>query len=357
MINTIARSAAGTALATLALGFATAASATTVYTETNAADKNEIQIFESSPDGNLTLATQVSTGGRGTAAGLGNQSAVVMTHNHRWLFAVNAGSNDISSFAVTKGGLTWVDKVDSGGTTPVSLTFRDGLLYVLNAGGTGNIAGFAVLPDGHLAAIAGSKRPLSSSNAGAAQVGFDRDGDLLVVTEKNTNKIDLYTVHDGAAEGPVVLNSNGPEPFGFAFDRQGDLIVSEAARATVTSYDVDEPGKLTVISGSVPTHQKADCWIAIAKNFAYTTNTGSGTVSGYHILRGGELAPLSADGITAITGGGPLDAAVDQDGSTLYVLSPSISKIVTFHIKTDGSLKLVGSVLGVPATATGLAAR
>ena len=66
---------------------------------------------------------------------------------------------------------------------------------------------------------------------------------------------------------------------------------------------------------------------------------------------------LSANGITGITGGGPTDAATDFDGDTLYVLSPSIGQIVTFHVNRDGSLQQLGAALGVAATAAGLVAR
>ena len=48
--------------------------AETVYTETNSASDNAIQIFQAS-DGSLTLKGSVSAGGKGTGAGLGNQGA------------------------------------------------------------------------------------------------------------------------------------------------------------------------------------------------------------------------------------------------------------------------------------------
>jgi 6-phosphogluconolactonase (cycloisomerase 2 family) len=365
MNHTMLRAAARAAFAGLALAFSIASLAATVYAQTNAADTNEVQIYQSTSDGTLALATQVATGGHGTGAGLGNQGALVLSEDQRWLFAVNAGSNDISSFAVADDGLlTLVDRVASGGTKPVSVTTRGGVLYALNAGGTGNIAGFAVEPNGRLAPIAGSSRPLSSNNAGAAQIGFDRGGEALVVTEKNTEKLDLYDVADGLARGPFVHASNGAEPFGFAFDRRGDLIVSEAAGgaangSTVSSYDIDEPRTLAVISGSVPTHQTAACWIVIGGGgrFAYSTNTGSGTITGYRIARGGELAPLNADGVTGVTGGAPTDAAASPDGETIYVLVGSIGQIVAFHINSDGSVTRLGRTPGAPATATGLAAR
>jgi 6-phosphogluconolactonase (cycloisomerase 2 family) len=91
--------------------------------------------------------------------------------------------------------------------------------------------------------------------------------------------------------------------------------------------------------------------------FAYVTNTGSGTTTGYQVARDGKLTRLTAGGITGTTGGGPTDAATDRDGETLYILSPSIGQIVTFHVGQDGSLTLLGAAAGAPAAVAGLAAR
>src|SRR6266699_957627 len=121
-------------------------------------------------DGRLTAAATVATGGLGTGASLGSQGAVALSNDGRWLFAVNAGSNDVSVFSVGAAGLTLASRTSSVGLTPISLTVHGNVLYVLNAGGTGNISGFTVGTSGALAAIAGATRPLSGSNVGPAQV-------------------------------------------------------------------------------------------------------------------------------------------------------------------------------------------
>src|SRR5262249_42788016 len=202
MISDLAVRTAIASFAGATLFAASSAMATTLYTETNSASGNQVQVYETVPDGNPTLTTEVATGGLGNGAGLGSQGALAVSADHRFLFAVNAGSNDVSSFEIRPHGLKWVSKVSSGGTTPISLTVHDDLLYVLNEGGSGNIAGLRIHHNGALSAIAGSSEPLSSSASGPAQVGFDRDGDSLVVTEKNTNKIVIYHVTDGLAGPP-----------------------------------------------------------------------------------------------------------------------------------------------------------
>jgi 6-phosphogluconolactonase len=342
---------------------ASSAMATTLYTETNSASGNQVQVYETPPDGNPALTAEVATGGLGNGAGLGSQGALALSADHQFLFAVNAGTNDVSSFAIGPHGLKLASRTPAGGTTPISLTTHGDLLYVLNAGGAGNIAGFRIHYDGSLSAIDGSSQPLSSPASGPAQIGFDHDGDALVVTEKNTNRIVVYHLAKGRAGDPAVHASHGMTPFGFAFDRRDDLLVSEAfggkANASaLSSYDFDDDA-LTLVSGSVPSEQSAACWVVTARHgrFAYVTNTGSGTVTGFKVARDGELTRLTADGVTGVTGGGPTDAATDRDSDTLYVLSPSIGQIATFHVHPDGNLTRLGAAFGVAGTAAGLVAR
>lgn len=48
----------------------------------------------------------------------------------------NAGSNEISIFAVKREGLQLIDTVDSEGLRPISLTVDRRIIYVLKAGGS-----------------------------------------------------------------------------------------------------------------------------------------------------------------------------------------------------------------------------
>jgi len=151
-----------------------------VFTMNNAVAGNAVLVFQRAADGTLTAAGSVPTGGLGAGTGLGNQGAVVLSENRRWLFVVNAGSNDISVFRIKRGGLNLTDRVGSGGTQPVSVTVRDGLVYVLNAGAPNNISGFTLSHAGKLTALAGSTQPLSAASTGPAQVEFSPDGNVLV---------------------------------------------------------------------------------------------------------------------------------------------------------------------------------
>src|SRR2546426_7863326 len=269
-----------------------------VYAETNATAGNEVLIFDRRSDGSLTAAGSVSTGGLGTGAGLGDQGAVTLSPSGRWLLAVNAGSDSVSAFRVAPGGgLTFANVVPSGGTGPVSVTASStGLVYVVN-GGSDDISGFTLGSQG-LSPIAGSTLPLSGTGVGPAQISFVPGLSTLAVTEKATNLIDTYVVGPGGlASGPFTHASSGATPFGFAAANR-HLIVSEAFGGTagasaVSSYGVRTGGRLTTLSASVPDTQTAACWVVTTRNgFAYTTNTGSNTISSYAISPGGDLPPL-----------------------------------------------------------------
>jgi 6-phosphogluconolactonase (cycloisomerase 2 family) len=329
-----------------------------VYTETNDASGNAVVVFQRAYNGTLTRLGMVSSGGLGTGTELGSQGAVAVSDNNQWVFAVDAGSNQISSFLITPNGLALIGAVDSGGQMPISLTQNGDRLFVLNAGGDGNISGFHIDENGALTAMADSTRPLSGSATNPAQISFTPDGQKLIVTERATNSIDVYTIdYFGAVSGPNVQVSSGPVPYGFAVDRFGHLIVSEAGTNTMSSYAIDTwSGDLSVISGSVATKQMAPCWVTIAGNgrYAYTTDAASNTITGYQIIPNGRLRLLNKNGLTATTGVHPTDMAIGANGRYLYARN-SDGTINAFRVGNDGSLAPLAGVTGLPNGTTGLA--
>lgn len=340
-----------------------------VFVMTNDPSGNAVLAFERSVDGTLTPADSYATGGLGSGAGLGSQGSLVLSRNQRWLLVVNAGSNDISVFKVQQDRLKLAAVSPSGGTLPISLTINRNLVYVLNNGGSGNIAGFTMAADGSLSALPGAKQPLSNGGSGAApgpaQISFSPDGRQLVVTEKASNLIVTYQVGaDGLASPPVAYPSAGTTPFGFSFTQRRQLLVSEAFggaadASAASSYSVSN-GVVQVISPSIPTNQTAACWLVVTQNgkFAYTTNAGSGSISGFHVEADGTLSLLNADGRTGDTGPGsaPLDAALSGDSHYLYVLARGARAIAVFEVAADGSLASLGQV-AIPVGAIGIAAR
>jgi 6-phosphogluconolactonase len=335
-----------------------------VFTSTNGTAGNEVLVFDDTASG-LQLRQRIATQGTGTGGGLGSQGAVTLSGDGRFLFVVNAGSHSVSTFRVGARGLRLMSVVPSGGLAPTSVTEMGGLVFVLNTMGAGGVMGFANLR-GRLLPIANSARGLSASGGTApAQVGFTDDGDTLVVAERATNLLTTYRVMDDASLSPPQANASaGMTPFGFAFDKRGTLLVSEAfggaANASaLSSYRFADAAPQTpvVISASVGTQQSAACWVAITPNgrFAYVTNTGSGTTSLYRIARDGRVALVQS--VAAGTAGtGPIDAYVSENGRKLFVLNGRVQQIAAYRIASDGTLTAVGGASALPVGSVGLAA-
>ena len=345
-----------------------------VYVLTNQ-PKNAVAVFSRTTDGHLTAAGQFSTGGAGDPVAippdppvdpLASQGALVFGPGNQFLFAVNAGSNEISVLSVSRSGLRLVDVVDSGGVRPISLTVYGNLLYVLNEGGTPNITGFTVGGDGTLTPLAGSTRPLiGGTGADPAEVSFNIDGTLLVVTEKLGNRLDSYVVdQNGLPSAPISNASSGMTPFGFSFNNNDSLIVSEAfalmpGQAAASSYSSDPAGVLNVITGSLHNNQTASCWVVIPNNGtrAIVSNTASGTISTYNIDGNGMLTLANAVAANLGPTSAPRDMALSVNGQILFVQTDGGQSVTVLHVENNGTLTPVDTAGGLPFGAQGIAAR
>ena len=338
-----------------------------VYTMTNAADGNEVVVYDRSANGSLRFAGKFATGGAGMPGALGgNQGGVVLSDNGRWLLVVNAGSDEVSVFSVHRHGLRLRDTAPSRGILPISVAIHGNLVYVVNAGDD-SIAGFRLHRNGRLTPLPGSDHSLSGAGTGPAQIGFSPDGRLLLVTEKATNIIDVFRLNRHGYVVDMVQNaSSGETPFAFGFGKRDQLFVSEVFggapdQGAVSSYELRGDGTLKVLDGSVPNTETAPCWLVATRGgrYVFTTNTPVDSVSAYAVDFEGHLELVDADGRTGEPGSGtkPLDVDLSNDGRFLYTLNIGNNKISTLRVRPDGSLKLLWAGPDVPAGANGLAAR
>ncbi len=341
-----------------------------VYTLSNQPTGNSIIVFDRAADGTLTLVGSFPTGGTGFVGGplgkvdpLGSQGSVVLNESNRLLFAVNAGSNSVSEFAVDGDSLILLNTVTSGGTLPISVAVHGRLLYVLNAGGTPNISGFTIdFRTNKLVPLAGSARPLAGGTAAnPAEVSFSLDGSVLMVTEKGDQLIDTYTVNrDGTVSGPISNHSNGPSPFGFEFTHSRIALVAEAGGSSdaLSSYSTEEDGHLNVITGSLLNGQAASCWAIVTSDgrYAYVINAGSSDISSYAVSAEGILTLLDPTAAVTGLGSAPTDAALSSDSHFLYVRDDALGGVHGFRAEADGSLTPVSDTGGIPAGDEGMAA-
>src|SRR5207245_2924109 len=269
----------------------------------NGVEKNEVIAYRRATDGTLREEGRFATGGRGSGGNndpLESQGSLILSQDHSLLFAVNAGSGTVSVFKIHHSTLSLVDKVISGGSEPNAVAQHGNLVYVLNVGGSSNVVGFT-LQDDKLKQIPNSTRFLSTNNSGAGGLEFSPDGRFLVVVERLTNDIDVYTVQRDNTLSPIVVNpSAGPGAFSVSFTPNGAALVSETGPSgvhngsAISSYAIAGNGTLAPISISVPTLGAANCWNVVTPDgkFVYTSNAGTSNISGFAIANTGALSSL-----------------------------------------------------------------
>ncbi len=360
---------------------------------------NEVVAYSRSADGVLQQIGVYETGGLGEnirnsgANPLASQDPLIVSKDNRFLFAVNAGSESISSFVInddftlTPADLNVPTTGDSNAQNPVSLTIYDNILYVVNTGAyfdengdpattlpedrnrsNSSIIGFVVNDDGTLTELENSEVPGIGANAGSIE--FSSNGEFLYVTQRRTN--DIFTIPLDGTQIPVVnddgeaqffgLTSITPQPFGtdiYPADTGDILLVSEgnngvAGLSALSSYRIEESGDLTGISLSsgvegdpLTTGFTFGCWVEFVEtpegDFAYVSNTPDGVITSFAVGDQGGLTRLeSSAGVTGIegddsqNGAGVLDVEITYP--FLYQVVNNDSRIAQFRINSDGSL-------------------
>ena len=342
-----------------------------VYTLGNATAGNSVAAYLRGENGNLTRDNEYATGHAGLGGGLGSQGGIVWDKASQRFYAVNPGDNTISMLAIDSDGvLTTLATVASGGTKPISVAVHGDAVYVLNYGDVtrttvgANISGFRIAGD-TLVAITGSTQPLSATtDVHPTDLVFSPDGKFLVAVERfgGTGKLDTFAVVSGVAQPGNFQTAAGMQPFAADWSPEGFLIVAEVGDGTPTgstasSYSLASTGALTAITSALPTKQGAACWIVTAGGFAYIANAATANITGLTVSTTGVLALHDASGITATTGAGANDLALSPDRGYLYSLSGGDHAIHNFAVSSDGSLTSAPALAGLPATASGLAAR
>ncbi|MFJ7969020.1 lactonase family protein [Streptomyces sp. NPDC096324] len=325
-----------------------------VFVQSDNTTANTVVAYHRAADGTLHRRGVFPTGGRGGVLDgsvvdhLASQGSLAYDRKAGLLYAVNAGSDTLTLFAVHGDRLERLQVLPTGGDFPVSVTFHGNRVWVLNALDGGSIQGF--VRTGHrLTGVDSWHRGLGlDPNATPqfthtpGQISFTPDGSKLVVTTKaGANSIDVFRLNRRGtpAARPVVTSTPGAVPFGFTFDSAGRLQVTEAGPNAVETFVLHRDGTLTSV-GQVLTGEAATCWIVATDHKLYASNAGSGTLSGYRVRSNGTLAAL---GNTA-TDPGTVDAAVSSDGRNLYVQTGAQGHVNEFRVNRDGSLTRIGSV-------------
>ena len=322
-----------------------------LFVEANNPAGNTIAVYDRNADGTLTAAGRYATGGLGgILAGsvvdhLASQGALTYDPARGLLYAVNAGSNTVTVFAVHGDRLQRLQITGTGGTFPVSVAVHHGVVYVLNARDGGSIQGFLQLGPA-LVRVPQWHRSLGLDPAATPEfvntpgdIAFSPSGDQLIVTTKaNGNQIDVFRINSfgGPSTTPTVTPDPAGVPFAVSFDRTGRLDVAEAGPNAVASFVLHADGTLTLVD-RVATGQAATCWIVGNGSHLYVDNAGSGSVNTFDVTNNGIV-----DRGTTTTDPGTIDAAIS--GRNLYVQTGAAGIVDEFAIHTDGTLSAIGSV-------------
>ena len=354
---------------------------------------NQVVAYTRSTDGSLQQIGVYDTGGVGEnirASGanpLASQDPLIVSKDQRFVFAVNAGSESISSFRInddyslTPASLNISTSGSSGAQNPVSLTIYENILYVANTGNyvdrngdeldtlpedrnrvNSSIVGFTVGDDGTLTKLTGSEIPGMAPNAGSIE--FSSDGRSLYITERRTDEIVAISLDENRL--PVsdsVLSSITAQPFGtdlYPTDNGDILLVSEGNNgapglSALSTYLVEDDGSLSGISLStgvegdpLTTGFTFGCWVEFVEtptgDFAYVSNTPDGVITSYELAENGELTRLeSLAASTDISdddtqnGVGVLDAEITFP--YLYQVVNNDGRIAQFFINESGGLE------------------
>jgi 6-phosphogluconolactonase (cycloisomerase 2 family) len=335
-----------------ALAAAEANASSFVYTMTNPTGPNSIASFHRDPNtGSLSFAALYPTGGNGHRQAVATTQSSIVT-NGTFLYAVNAGSNDISAFAIEgDGSLRSIGSpIVSGGLAPTTLALYGNLLYVGNQGASrtpANYTGFLVNTDGSLSPLPDSTVTLGIGD-GITDVLFDSTGSRLFGVRLKAGAIDMFSV---APTGKLaaITTIAAPAPFGAEFNpaNAGQLLVTLVGLPGAGSYAV-LPDTLNLSGNAVDSKSKDPCWTAITKSgaFLWTSNFRPSTLSLFSINSDGTLT-FRGEHETAAFGGNSADIILDTRGAFLYQLLPFPTSGAGIHVMAVDDNSVLRDVMTV----------
>ena len=316
-----------------------------LYTQTNEFENCVIHYLRS-PDGRITEAERVPTGGAGSAGYnpiVNKESApnpfegarsVILSRDKRFLFTTNAGDNSVSSFAVGEDGrLTVIDVKRTGNAVAPpsgsvkSLQYDDstGTLFALHSLGPDHLRLLSVDDDGRLTArperytvnVEGKPNRVAtmvtlSPDGKFLLVGttFDEppypnpDGEPILWKQRNgspyhiaSNNADpdglvVFPVEGHGALGePLFQDGGGASPWFplFLNQRPHQFVIGYAVADGISLATLDSDGTVTTgpvvkidTSPGLPTEL---CWLSITPDdrTVFATNFGYSYVTSYHL--------------------------------------------------------------------------
>lgn len=371
-----------------------------IYTEADsgASNSNVVYALAYRQDGSIRPLTirEWPTGGTGDKLILGKSagawagdSQVSLSPDHKFLFAVNQGSDNISVFRVnaSTGNLTAVpgSPFPSGGHAPISVSFNGRFLVVANHGYlTGDkppgipsrtgYTSFTVSPSGALHQIS----TLPDPAAAPIETALSPTGNVVFSSGFFSFKLHVMrlaasgqlanapgspapfprSVTAGRKAPPVLPPPAVGLPFGVSVNPVKPFVYYAATVAgRVAVYRYGPSGRLTFVSQVNNNGSLAGCWTAITRNgrFLYVANSGTRSISAFAVSAGGAHL-TQIQNVHTPSDGTVWNLALDPTNRFLYVVAdhqdadfprptPADGNFVdAFRIAGNGMLKPIATV-------------
>ncbi len=319
----------------------------------------------------------------GVAAEMANPSFMATDPQHRFLYAVTEMGQEpgadsykkngsISSFSIDRktGALTFLNKVDAGGggSCHVVVDKTGKMLFVANYG-SGNVASFAIKPDGSIGERTSFYQHTGSSVDPARQKGphahavvLSPDNRFLFVPDLGMDQIKIYRVD--AAKGTFTPNDPayatvkaglGPRHFTFGHGAEFAYALCEmGSSVAVFSYNPVN-GSLTPVQtisnlpdGFTGIDNSAEIEMDRSGRFLYASNRGNDSITLFAVdpVQG----TLTKVQVVPTQGNIPRNFALDPTGRYLIAANQKSNSLVVFSVDPhDGKLKAAGQMLDIPS--------
>jgi 6-phosphogluconolactonase len=319
----------------------------------------------------------------GVAAQIANPSFLVTDPQHRFLYAVTEMGQEpgadsykkngsISSYSIDRktGALTFLNKVDAGGGGSCHLVVdKTGkMLFVANYG-SGNVASFAIKPDGSIGERTGFDQHTGSSVDPARQKGphahavvLSPDNHFLFVPDLGLDQVKIYRVD--AAKSTFTANDPGyatvkaglgPRHFTFGRGAKFAYALCEMGSSVVVFSYNPVKGSLTPVQtisnlpeGFTGIDNSAEIEMDQSGRFLYASNRGNDSITVFAVDPAkGTLTKVQ---VVPTQGNIPRNFALDPTGKYLVAANQKSNSLVVFSVDPqNGKLTAAGQMLDVPS--------
>jgi len=334
----------------------------------NVQGPNSVVAYAQAADGTLSLIGTYPTGGNGGdydgGEGLDpliSAYAITKSNDNRFVMAVNAGSNTISSMRVNEDfSLSLVDRQGTQAVGPNSIAYVpsqragvNGLVYVTNitrqeflAQGEpaqqGTVIGYWLLDDGSLQLIQNSVRNLANR---PSAIQFSPDGDFVVVASINSGSSALAS---GSEDEIVVYGVNA----------DGTLTDTQLSGATSTLRGNAEGRNLPSAIGF---QIVGDNYVVVTEAREFRPDgtppvfpgLQDGSVSTWQIGTDGSLTPIDLDVASGVNNTGRTACWLDFSDDNTFFVSNAIEAGIASYSFDNGNIELLNQVAAQGTGATG----